>query len=444
MKTIAAISTPHGKGGIAIIRLSGCNAIDIANRFMKHLCDHKPVFTCFTNENQIIDEVIATLYKAPHSYTGEDTVEISCHGSIYIQQTILQNLIDAGAELAQPGEFTRRAFFNGKLNLSQAEAVGDLIDSTSNAACQLALSQLRGGYQQLLATLRNDLIDLTSLLELELDFSQEDVEFADRNQLQNIATKALDEIKKLRHSFHLGNAIKQGIPVAIVGEPNAGKSSLLNALLHDDRAIVSDIAGTTRDTIEERISINGFEFRFIDTAGLRNTNDPIEILGVDRAKNALLNADIIIYVHDATIPLSRAHQQIKTITKLTSNHPNNSQKLIAVANKCDLINEFKAEHFVAVSAKTGYGIDLLTEKLTENLQQHNLSDVMLTNLRHYEVLGRAEEALTSVKNELSNNTPSDLVAVDLRDAIHHIGTITGEVTTNEILGTIFSKFCIGK
>ena len=438
--TIAAISTPTGIGGIAVIRLSGDEAKSIAERFVKPLTDHRVVYSPFVVDGETLDEVMATYLQAPHSYTGDDTVEIACHGSLYIQQAILQQLLQAGARMAEPGEFTRRAFINGRLNLSQAEAVADLINSTSEASNKLAISQLRGGYQQKLKTMRQELLDLTALLELELDFSQEDVEFADRSRLLTLTESIESEASRLVESFRTGNAVKNGIRVAIVGEPNVGKSSLLNALLDDDRAIVSNIPGTTRDTIEDTLTIDGHLIRFIDTAGIRQSDNPIEQAGIDRSLKAAKEADVVIYVQDATDCQS------------VPNIPDTQATVIAALNKCDLIVAGSGQQAAGshssiqafnISAKTGMGLEELKKAIVAPFKEVGDS-AMLTNLRHYEAMKRLLDAIRLVKQGLQSETPSDLVAIDLRDAIHQIGTITGEVTTDEILGTIFSRFCVGK
>ena len=443
MDTIAAISTPHGIGGIAVVRLSGPDAFAIASRHLKSPGAVHPQL--FRIGEKVLDQVIATAYHAPHSYTGDDTVEISCHGSLYVQQTLLQALLDSGARLAEPGEFTRRAFLNGKLNLSQAEAVADLIDSTNAAAHSLAVSQLRGGYAKELETLRQQLVDLTALLELELDFSDEDVEFADRSRLHSLASQIYTRVTALRESFHMGNAMKRGIPVAIIGRPNAGKSSLLNALLHDNRAIVSDIPGTTRDTIEETFVIEGTPFRIIDTAGLRHSDDPIETLGIQRTLTTVAQADIVLYVHDASQSYGHALadlQELQDRLSLKDKH------LFIVNNKIDLVPETLTAPYrtFPISAKEGTGLDALTSALAKAAQTDlaQAPDVMLTNVRHYNALGHVEQALLHVAKGLADHLPADLVVIDLRDALHHLGTITGQVTSDEVLGTIFSRFCIGK
>lgn len=428
--TIVAISTPRGVGGIAVARLSGDEALAIALRHLsvKTLASHHAVYCRFDE----LDDVVATYF--PKGYTGEPTVEISCHGSLYVQQALLQTLVDDGARLAEAGEFTRRAFLNGRLDLSQAEAVADLIDSVTPAQHRLAVSQLRGGYAQKLKELRQQLLDFTSLLELELDFSQEDVEFADRSQLRKILSTLHFQISTLIASFRLGNAIKRGVPVAIVGKPNAGKSSLLNALLGDDRAIVSDLPGTTRDTIEETLTLDGITFRFIDTAGLRHSDDQVETLGVERSCKAVAQADIVLYLHDATTPWTEPDIDLADKT------------FFVVHTKADLPTAVERVGELFISTKTGYGLDALKQKIIDTFRSRmgKENDIMLTNARHYEALGRVKQALDAVAQGLDGGIPADLVAVDLRDALYHLGAITGEVTSEEMLGNTFGRFCIGK
>lgn len=444
--TIAAISTPSGIGGIAVLRLSGPEAFTIAARHVNLPApDRSTRFSPFRNGDTLLDEVVVTLFRSPHSYTGEDTVEISCHGSLYIQQTILQTLLDSGARLAEPGEFTRRAFLNGRLNLSQAEAVADLIDATNATSHQLAISQLRGGYAKELEQLRQQLVDLAALLELELDFSDEDVEFADRSRLNSLISQTHLRVEKLRESFHMGNALKRGIPVAIIGRPNAGKSSLLNALLHDNRAIVSDIPGTTRDTIEETFIVEGTAFRIIDTAGLRHSDDPIEYLGIQRTIETVVQADIILYVHDATQPFVQALDDLQELQDIRSFK---DKHLFIVHNKIDLLKENPTAPYrtFPISAKEGTGLEALKAALAKTARTDlaQAPDVMLTNVRHYNALGHVSQALLHVGKGIADGLPADLVVIDLRDALHHLGTITGQVTSDEVLGSIFSRFCIGK
>ena len=372
----------------------------------------------------------------PHGYTGEATVELSCHGSTYIQQAVLQALCDSGARLARPGEFTMRAFANGRLDLSQAEAVADLIEAATPAQHRLAVSQLRGGYAAELKALRQHLVDLTSLLELELDFSQEDVEFADRSELRRLIGTLHERVATLLDSFTTGNAIRRVIPVAIAGRPNAGKSSLLNALLDDDRAIVSPLPGTTRDTVEDTLTLNGLTFRFIDTAGLRHSDDPVESLGIERSRRAIAEAMIILHVVDATDAIQATVNDIP------------DGKTITVINKCDLVanapQNRDSDNEIHVSAKTGMGIDRLKEAMVTSTINMDTRDVMLSNVRHRDALRLVDQALANAERGLADNTPADLVAVDLRDALYHLGTITGEVTGDDILQNIFGRFCIGK
>ena len=439
--TIVAISTPRGVGGIAVARLSGPDALTIAEKRLSSLSTYQPINLSTLSPRRAtychfdeLDDVVAVYF--PKGYTGEPTVEISCHGSLYVQQALLQALVDSGARLAEPGEFTQRAFLNGRLDLSQAEAVADLIDSVTPAQHRLAVSQLRGGYAQKLKELRQQLLDLTSLLELELDFSQEDVEFADRGRLQSLLQELQEETLRLIASFRLGNALKRGVPVAIVGKPNAGKSSLLNALLGDDRAIVSDIPGTTRDTIEETLTLDGITFRFIDTAGLRHSDDCVETLGVERSKKAVEQADIVLYLRDATKPGEEPDLDLSDKT------------VIEVYTKADLLADSSRVGGLCLSSKTGLGLETLRKEILSRFhaQMGNTGqeDILLSNARHYEALKLVRQALDAVSQGLADGIPADLVAVDLRDALYHLGTITGEVTSDELLGNIFGRFCIGK
>ena len=436
--TIVAISTPHGKGGVALLRLSGPQAVDLAldNLDVSSLEPRRATYCHFGT----LDDVVATYF--PRGYTGEPTVEISCHGSLYVQQALLQALVDGGARLAEAGEFTLRAFLHRRLDLSQAEAVADLIDAATPAQHRLAVSQLRGGYAQKLKELRQQLVDLTALLELELDFSQEDVEFADRTQLHALLDSLTGETDRLLASFEAGNALKQGIPVAIVGAPNVGKSTLLNALLHDSRAIVSDVPGTTRDTIEEPFSLGGITFRLIDTAGLRHTSDTVEALGIERSKEALRRARIVLQVVDASQP-SVAVEPLDL---------DEEQRRIVVLNKTDLpaatqtLSPAAPEEtpVVPLSALNGDGIDRLEAAMVAAAQRYDRNEVLLTNQRHREALLRMREALASAADGLRTLLPADLVAVDLRDALYHLGSVTGDVANDELLASIFSRFCIGK
>lgn len=440
--TIIAFSTPPGISAVAMLRLSGPEALSIVLPFLSvhTLAPRHATFARFTDNGNIIDEIVATYYPTPHSYTADDMVEITCHGSLYIRQHIIDTLIDAGARLAQPGEFTLRAVRAGKLDLSQAEAVADLIDAVSPAQHRLAVSQLRGGYAQKLSHLREQLVDLTSLLELELDFSQEDVEFADRNQLLATIRRILDETQVLLDSFQTGNAIKHGVPVAIVGAPNVGKSTLLNALLNDDRAIVSDTPGTTRDTIEESLLIDGILFRIIDTAGIRHATDDIERQGILRSQKAQEQASVIIHLTDASSP--DATPSADTL--------NDGKIHILVVNKSDLLPSFpppsplQPSSCLFISALTGEGLDRLRQALVDTLGAAPRSDILLSNVRHRDALLRMRSVLSAAYDELLGHIPADLVAIDLRDALYHLGTITGQVTSDDILDSIFSRFCIGK
>lgn len=438
--TIVALSTPPGVGGVALLRISGPQALPAVLSFLSvdRLEPRHSTFARFLYQGELLDEVLAIHYPAPHSYTGEDTVEIACHGSLYIQQTLLQALTAAGLRLAEPGEYTRRAFLNGKLNLSQAEAVADLIDSVTPAQHRLAVSQLRGGYAEKLRDLRQQLLDLTSLLELELDFSQEDVEFADRSQFHLLLSTLQTQLAALLDSFRLGNALKQGVPVAIIGRPNVGKSTLLNALLNDDRAIVSDIPGTTRDTVEGMLTLDGITFRLVDTAGLRETEDAVEQLGIERSRRAYDDALIVLHVEEANVPIDEKDL-----------HNPDGKKHLLVINKTDLTNDVSPVDYgvptVVISALQGTGIEKLKKLLTDAVGvEHADNGVLLSNARHCEALSKVRQALDNASQGLDSGVPADLVAVDLRDALYHLGTITGEVTSTDILGNIFSRFCVGK
>lgn len=457
--TICAIATAQG-GAIGIVRVSGAEALSITDKIF-HPTEKNPLplterkaytvnFGQIKNEKgEIVDEVLVSLFRAPHSYTGENSVEISCHGSAYILQQVMQLLINNGCRTAGPGEFTQRAFLNGKMDLSQAEAVADLIASTSEATHRLAMNQMRGGFSKELAVLRNKLLHLTSLMELELDFSDhEELEFADRSELQALAAQIHQVIERLVQSFSIGNAIKNGIPVAIIGETNVGKSTLLNALLNEDKAIVSDIHGTTRDVIEDTMIINGVTFRFIDTAGIRQTDDTIENLGIKRSFKALEQAEIIILMYDL-----QRHENFKIFFQEVEPYLKNKQVIFA-QNKCDLVDNIPSNsefdknnyHTIAISARQKINIDKLQKLLTEvtHIPSISTNDVIVTNLRHYEALTHALDAITRVEQGLISSLPSDLISQDLRECIFHLNDIIGEVTTDEVLGNIFEHFCIGK
>jgi tRNA modification GTPase len=448
-------------GAIAVIRLSGINAIAIADSVYKSpktgkkLADQLPNTAHFGSieyQNITIDEGLFLVFKQPHSYTGEDVVEITCHGSVYIQQQILQALTQSGARLAEPGEFTLRAFLNGKMDLSQAEAVADLIASESGAAHKMAMKQMRGGFSAEIGKLRDQLLHLCSLLELELDFSEEDVEFADRTALKKLVGEIHKVLQHLTDSFSLGNVIKTGVPVAIVGKPNVGKSTLLNTLLQEEKAIVSEIAGTTRDSIEDVINIKGIRFRFIDTAGIRQTTDTIESLGIERTFTKINEASVILLLADAEHTREEIKEQIEEL-KLSAD-----QHLMVIINKIDLHNEteiaarlggsntFAPYPTLFLSAKHHVHTDQLHDLLLDTVQSQALqtSDVVVSNARHYEALKNALEASIRALTEIDTSLPSDLIAQDIREILHYLGQITGEITTDEVLGNIFKNFCIGK
>lgn len=433
MSTICAISTPYGAGGIAVIRVSGEQAIEIVDRIFvgrKQLVEAAPNTVHFgriQRADEVLDEVLCSVFKAPHSFTGEDTVEIACHGSLFIQQELLRWLIDAGCKAAEPGEFTRRAFLNGKMDLTQAEAVADLIAAQSKAEKDLALSQLRGAVSNELGVLRDRLLHFTSLIELELDFADhEELEFADRSELNALAHEIESKLAALLNSFRTGNAIRHGIPVAIIGAPNVGKSTLLNALLGEQRAIVSDIQGTTRDTIEDTLILDGILFRLIDTAGLRETNDTIENMGIERSRKAASNAQIIIYLSDnGQWTLDIGH----------------SGTIINVLNKADL---GVMGDGLRISAKNNDIEPLKQELVRVAKQSMQTSAVMLSNARHYEAISRAHEAIERVQQGLKDGLSGELLSLDLQDCLSALGEVTGQITNQEVLANIFSKFCIGK
>ena len=452
--TIVALATPSGAGAIAIIRLSGKDAITIAAEVFnsirgKELSKQKSHTVHLGNivdGNRIIDEVLATVFKNPNSYTGENVVEFSCHGSSYIQQEIIQLLLRKGCRMATAGEFTLQAFLNGKMDLSQAEAVADLIASDSKASHQLAIQQMRGGFSTEIEELRIQLLNFASLIELELDFSEEDVEFANREEFQKLIKKITVLLKKLIDSFATGNVLKNGIPVAIVGRPNSGKSTLLNSLLNEERAIVSNIAGTTRDTIEDEITIRGIRFRFIDTAGLRETTDEIEKIGVERALEKLEKSSIYIYLFDST------EMSVLEVKKELDSFTTNSKQLI-VANKIDKASTEQLSAinnsdlpFLTISAKNKDSLDVLTNSLLDiaGIEALDSNQLMVTNSRHYDVLIKSLEEISKVQEGIDNHLTGDLLAIDLRQALYFLGEITGQVSNDDLLGNIFANFCIGK
>ena len=463
--TIVAPATIPGTGAITVIRVSGRNALEIVGKVVK--CKSRSTESSDANsvrygfvhndDGSLVDEVLVSVFRSPHSYTGEDSAEISCHASSYVASEILRLLCESGARMAEPGEFTRRAFVNGKMDLAQAEAVADVISSSNSASLRVAMNQLRGGYSSELQDIRSRLVEITSLLELELDFSEEDVEFADRSRLSSLLDEVSGHIAKLTSSFRYGNAIRNGVPVAIVGSVNVGKSTLLNALLGDDRAIVSDTPGTTRDTVEETLTIDGILFRFIDTAGLRITSETVEKIGISRSYKKLSEASIVIAVLDVT---ASDEENDTSISDIVSKIDFSAQKLIVLLNKADklggninvslinksvLSNENKVVKLY-ISAKDGFGLDELKKWLVSSQKDISFDSdqTIVTNFRHYQALHEAASAIEKVRRSLAAGRSSDLLAEDLRQALHHLGTITGEVTSDEVLGQIFKRFCIGK
>ncbi len=457
--TICAISTAAGNGAISVIRLSGSKAFSVTEKVfypakagvkIKQQKTHTVLFGSIKDGEDIIDEVLVSVFKVPHTFTGEDTVEISCHGSQYIQQRLLQLLIKHGAKLAMPGEFTQRAYLNGKMDLSQAEAVADLIASTSAAAHKIAINQLRGGFSNELSGLRGDLLQFISLIELELDFSEEDVEFADRTALLKLVNKIESVIGGLIKSFELGNAIKNGVPVAIVGEPNVGKSTLLNAILNDEKAIISEIAGTTRDAIEDTFNYKGITFRFIDTAGLRDTTDTIENLGIEKTYQKIGQAKVVLALFDANDSAEKVEaglgaiiekaEQGKTIILVRS-------KVDAAKHKPQIVKNPKIQSQINISAKNRDNINELLDEILKSIRLDSLenNEVIVSNIRHIEALTLALEALLRAKEGMGAGVSNDFLAMDIREVIHHLAGITGdEITTDEVLGNIFGQFCIGK
>jgi tRNA modification GTPase TrmE len=457
---ICAISTPPGMGAIAVIRLSGEGSSALADKILTFPSGKKLTevaantvrFGQIGSDGEVLDEVLVTVFHAPHSFTGEESVEISCHGSVYIQQKIVELLLAEGARLAQAGEFTRRAFRNGKFDLSQAEAVADLISSSSRASHRVAMNQMRGGFARKLALLRDKLLHFASLIELELDFSEEDVEFANREKLSELTEEIEKEISRLANSFQLGNVIKKGIPVAIIGETNAGKSTLLNLLLDEEKAIVSDIHGTTRDVIEDVVNMRGVTFRFIDTAGIRQTSDAIETLGIERTFRKIEQASIVLWMIDLTTPREKIEQLATSIIPKVKD-----KQVIILFNKADLIPDDEREtkenllpevnaYRLFISAKQHYNTEQLQELLVKVAAIPTIGeeDVIVTNLRHYEALSKALEAIRRVKEGLEIGITHDFISQDIRECMFYLGEITGQISTDEILGNIFSKFCIGK
>jgi tRNA modification GTPase len=462
-ETICAPATSSG-GAISLIRLSGPHSFSICEKIffpadkslnLKEQNGFKIVHGEIRDGKEVIDDVLANIYKAPHSYTGEDSVEISCHGSPFIITRIMELLIRNGAVPALPGEFTQRAFLNGKMDLSQAEAVADLVASGTKAAHRIAVDQMRGGFSAEIARLRSELLKFATLIELELDFGEEDVEFADRKELSTVIRKVKELADGLADSFRLGNVIKNGIPVAIVGKPNSGKSTLLNALLNEERAIVSEIPGTTRDAIEDSIVINGLEYRFIDTAGLRDTLDIIEGLGIRKTNEKILQASVILMVDEISESAEMINQRADSIRKMITGI---GKRLIVLVNKMDVGDQTFIENLkhkiyldiddslLFISAKNQTGLDKLRRQLGKILEKERLNQegVIITNIRHYEALKHVSESLERVICGLAEQLPDDLIAIEIRQAIHYLGEITGEITTDEILGNIFRNFCIGK
>lgn len=450
--TIVALATPQGIGAIGVIRLSGKEAISIANKVFKgkdltKQASHTIHFGTIRDKDKILDEVLVSLFIAPKSFTKEDVIEISCHGSNYIIRQIIQLLIRHGARPAKPGEFTKRAFMHGQFDLAQAEAVADLINADSEASHQAALNQMRGGFSGEIKRLRDELVHFASMIELELDFGEEDVEFASRDDLKKLIDRLLIVINALIKSFDLGNVIKNGVPTVIAGKPNAGKSTLLNALLNEEKAIVSDIAGTTRDFIEDELIIGGVAFRFIDTAGLRETTDTIEAIGVERTQAKMKEASLIIYLFDlAELDIVEMNQEINRLE-------NTGVPFMKLGNKVDqvpesLVEKLQTQHpdMLFLSAKDTEHVERLKERILElvNLDKFKRGDTVVTNIRHYDSLLQTRNALMDVINGLDNQVTNDFVAMDIRQSLHYLGEITGEITTDDLLANIFSKFCIGK
>ena len=457
--TIIALATASGAGAIAVLRVSGPKAISVSNTLFKSIHDknllNQPTHTIhlghIVDGDRVLDEVLVSIYKNPQSYTGEDVVEISCHGSSYIQQEILQLFIRNGCRSANPGEFTLRAFLNGKMDLSQAEAVADLIASDSAAAHQIAMQQMRGGFSSEIKKLREELLNFASLIELELDFSEEDVEFADRRQFEDLLQRIVKVLKYLIDSFSTGNVIKNGVPISIIGAPNVGKSTLLNALLNEDKAIVSNIAGTTRDAIEDELIIEGIKFRFIDTAGIRHTDDTVESIGIKKTFAKMAESQVIIQLLDASL-ISKANTAdiLASLVETKAQYP--EKETLVVLNKMDLADKallskvFSELEPLHMSAKTGTGVELLKTKLLDMVHMGKLqnNDTIITNARHYDALRLALENIQKVQVGMQTGLSGDLLAIDIREALYHFGRITGEISTDDLLGNIFANFCIGK
>jgi len=458
--TILALATASGVGAIAVIRLSGPQSIEIADQVFKSVKDGKKLgdqkshtlhLGHIVKNATILDEVLVSIFKNPNSYTGEDVIEISCHGSLFIQQEIIRLLLQKGARMAEPGEYTLRAFLNGKMDLSQAEAVADLIASDSESAHQIAMQQMRGGFSNQLQELRQELLNFASLMELELDFAEEDVDFADRKEFELLIRRISGVLKSLIDSFALGNVIKNGIPVAIVGKPNVGKSTLLNALLNEERAIVSDIAGTTRDSIEDEISIDGVAFRFVDTAGIRNTEDRVETIGIQKTFEKIEQSQIVLYLVDAReLDAKQKNIIVKEIEKIKEKHQ--GKRILLLINKIDGVEKKSLEDLfddmepIYISAKERIGVDQLKMELLGLVNTGKLSnnELIVSNSRHFEALTKALSSLDEIRIGMEQERSTDLLAIDIREALHHLGEITGEVSTDDLLGNIFANFCIGK
>jgi tRNA modification GTPase len=461
--TIVALATPSGSGAIAVIRVSGSNAISIVKLVFSSISgkdisnqkSHTLHLGHIVDGLKVIDQVLVSIFKGNNSYTGENTIEISCHGSTYIQQQIIQLLLRKGCRMANAGEFTLRSFLNGKMDLSQAEAVADLISSDNEASHQIAMQQMRGGFSNEIMQLRQELLNFASLIELELDFAEEDVAFADRTHFRELLNRIEFVLKRLIDSFAVGNVIKNGIPIAIVGEPNVGKSTLLNALLNEERAIVSEIAGTTRDTIEDELVIGGIGFRFIDTAGIRDTEDVIESIGIKKTFEKIEQAQVVLYLFDSLKFKVQSSEYIFELEKIKNQFP--LKPLVVIINKLDLMTEFEIStireeletlniQLIFMSAKENIGVDELKIQLLSFVNTGALrnNETIVTNTRHYDSLQKALEEIQKVNFGLQTNISSDLMAIDIREALYHFGMITGEVTNDELLGNIFANFCIGK